>query len=40
MNREPTRDGEDGGEGGMEVGDEGDYIPMTTLSPAPERLVH
>ena len=27
------RDGEKGGEGGMEVGEEGDYIPIATLSP-------
>ena len=27
------RDGENGGEGGMEVGEEGDYIPIATLSP-------
>ena len=24
----------EGGEGGMEVGEEGDYIPVTTLSPS------
>ena len=28
-----------GGEGGMEVGGEGDYIPIATLSP-PERILH
>ena len=27
------RDGEKGGGGGMEVGEEGDYIPIATLSP-------
>ena len=27
------RDGEKGGEGGMEVQEEGDYIPIATLSP-------
>ena len=27
------RDGEKGGEGGMEVAGEGDYIPIATLSP-------
>ena len=27
------RDGEMGGGGGMEVGGEGDYIPIATLSP-------
>ena len=27
------RDGEKGGKGGMEVGEEGDYIPIATLSP-------
>ena len=27
------RDGENRGEGGMEVGGEGDYIPIATLSP-------
>ena len=27
------RDGEKGGKGGMEVGGEGDYIPIATLSP-------
>ena len=27
------RDGENGGEGGMEVGGEGDYILIATLSP-------
>ena len=27
------RDGEKVGEGGMEVGGEGDYIPIATLSP-------
>ena len=27
------RDGEKRGEGGMEVGGEGDYIPIATLSP-------
>ena len=27
------------GEGGMEVGAEGDYIPIATLSP-PERLLY
>ena len=27
------RDGEKGGGGGMEVGGEGDYIPIATLSP-------
>ena len=26
-------DGEKVGEGGMEVGEEGDYIPIATLSP-------
>ena len=29
------RDGEKG-EGGMEVGEEGDYIPIATLSPPPQ----
>ena len=38
MSAETTRlirDGEKGGkgEGGMEVGEEGDYIPIATLSP-------
>ena len=35
------RDGEKGvgREGGMEVGGEGDYIPIATLSP-PERLLY
>ena len=34
------RDGEKGGGGGgMEVGEEGDYIPVATLSP-PESLLH
>ena len=32
------RDGEKGEGGGMEVGGEGDYIPIATLSP-PERLL-
>ena len=32
-------DGEKGGKGGMEVGEEGDYIPIATLSP-PEGLLH
>ena len=32
-------DGEKGGGGGMEVGEEGDYIPIATLSP-PERFLH
>ena len=27
------RDGEGGGAGGMEMGEEGDYIPIATLSP-------
>ena len=27
------RDGKKGGKGGMEVGGEGDYIPIATLSP-------
>ena len=27
------RDGQKGGAGGMEVGGEGDYIPIATLSP-------
>ena len=27
------RDGENRGKGGMEVGGEGDYIPIATLSP-------
>ena len=27
------RDGENGGEGGMEMGEEGDYVPIMTLSP-------
>ena len=27
------RDGEKGGGGGMEVGEEGDYIPIATLLP-------
>ena len=30
------RDGEKGREGGMEVGEEGDYIPIATLSPPPQ----
>ena len=29
----------EGGEGGMEVGEKGDYIPIVTLSP-PEWLQH
>ena len=35
------RDGEnwEGGGGGMEVGEEGNYIPIATLSPL-ERLLH
>ena len=34
------RDGEKGGGGkGMEVGEEGDYIPIATLSP-PESFLH
>ena len=36
MSTETTRlirDKEKGGEGGMEVGEEGDYIPIATLSP-------
>ena len=33
------RDGETGGGRGMEVGGEGDYIPIATLSP-PECLLH
>ena len=33
------RDGEKGGGEGMEVGGEGDYIPIATLSP-PESLLH
>ena len=33
-NRRLIRDGESvGEEGGMEVGEEGDYIPIATLSP-------
>ena len=28
-----TRDGKKGGGGGVEVGEEGDYIPIATLSP-------
>ena len=33
-NHEVIRDGEKGGGvGGMEVGEEGDYIPVATLSP-------
>ena len=28
-----NRDGENGGEGGMEVGEEGEYIPNATLLP-------
>ena len=27
------RDGGNGGEGGMEMGEEGDYVPIMTLSP-------
>ena len=27
------RDGEKGGKGGLEVGGDGDYIPVTALSP-------
>ena len=27
------RDGEKGGKGDMDVGEEGDYIPLATLSP-------
>ena len=33
------RDGEKGGEGGMEVRGEGDYLPVATLSP-PELPLH
>ena len=29
----PIKDGEKGGEGGMEEGGEGDYTPIATLSP-------
>ena len=36
------RDVEKGGrgEGGMEVGEEGDYIPIATLSPPPQWLLY
>ena len=35
----PIMGGEKGWKGGMEVGQEGDYIPIATLS-RPERLLH
>ena len=32
-NHRLNRDGEMAGRGGMEMGEEGDYMPITTLSP-------